>query len=351
VQPNVVLPLLSSVLSFVFALFLVDQWRERRKPYQLIWTLGMVWYGISAGTEFWGGAFGWSELVYRLWYLIGAVYVAAWLGLGTIYLLGKTRFGYGAAFSFLLAGLFTFLSWVKYQYADSLGTQAIYPLVAIGAAVLLAVLTYRAKAKWTTAAGILVIGGSILAIPLVLTAPLAAPGYYIDPATGIPAGQLYPGYVRLLAPLFNITGSFALTFGALYSTYVFMPKKRVIRYDLDRSKGAIPFLLTLPLAAIAITVNLVASLPGAAKALVTGKLHSRVPATLLLAAGSFVPSITSGLNRFGMTGTFFLGEFLGVVFLFAGFLVSIEVFREFRVPFTGIVLRSRNETAPAADAA
>jgi len=31
--------------------------------------------------------------------------------------------------------------------------------------------------------------------------------------------------------------------------------------------------------------------------------------------------------------------------------VSIEVFREFRVPFTGIVLRSRRETAPEAEAA
>ncbi len=350
-QPNVLLPLLSSVLSFVFALFLLDQWRERRKPYQLIWTLGMLWYGISAGTEFWGGALGWSELVYRLWYLIGAVYVAAWLGLGTIYLLGKTRFGYGAAFSFLLAGLFTFLSWAKYQYPDSLGTQFVYPLVAIGAAVLLSVLTYRAKAKWTTAAGILVIGGSLLAIPLVLTAPLAAPGYYIDPATGIPAGQLFPGFVRLLAPLFNITGSFALIFGALYSTYVFMPKKRVIRYELDRTTGALRFVGTLPLAALAISVNLIASLPGTAKALVTGKLHSRVPATLLLALGALVPSITSGLNRFGMTAAFFLGEFLGVVFLFAGFLVSIEVFREFRVPFTGIVLRSRRESAPGGETA
>ena len=345
-QPIIVLPLLSSLLSFVFALFLVDQWRERRKPYQLIWALGMLWYGISAGTEFWGGAYGWSETVYRLWYLFGAVYVAAWLGLGTIFLLGKTRFGYGAAFSFLLAGLFTFLSWAKYQYPDSLGTQFVYPLVAIGAAVLLSVLTYRAKAKWTTAAGIFVIGGSLLAIPLVLTAPLAAPGYYIDPATGIPAGQLFPGFVRLLAPLFNITGSFALIFGALYSTYVFMPKKRVIRYELDRTTGALRFVGTLPLAALAISVNLIASLPGTAKALVTGKLHSRVPATLLLALGALVPSITSGLNRFGMTAAFFLGEFLGVVFLFAGFLVSIEVFREIRIPFTHVRLATaRRERA------
>jgi hypothetical protein len=35
-----------------------------------------------------------------------------------------------------------------------------------------------------------------------------------------------------------------------------------------------------------------------------------------------------------------LGELLGVVFLFAGFLVSVEVFREIRIPFTRTVLRS-----------
>ena len=31
-DPNVVFPLLSSLLSFVFALFLLDQWIERRRP-------------------------------------------------------------------------------------------------------------------------------------------------------------------------------------------------------------------------------------------------------------------------------------------------------------------------------
>lgn len=350
-EPNVVLPFLSSTLSFVFALFLLDQWLERRRPYQLVWTIGMVWYGISAGTEFWGGAFGWSETVYRLWYLIGAVYVAAWLGLGTMYLLGRTRFGYGAAFSFVLAGLFTYLTWKRYDYPDTNGTQVIYLVVALVAAVALAVQTYREKGRWAQLAGVLIIGGSVVAVPLVLTAPLAAPGYYVDPATGIPAATLYPGYVRLLAPLFNITGAFALGFGALYSTYVFMPKKRVMRYELDRSRGVARFVLTLPVAAVAITVNLIASLPGAVRALVTGKLHSRVPATILLAIGAFVPSITSGLNRFGVTAAFFLGEFLGVVFLFAGFLVSIEVFREFRIPFTGRVLRTRREAPESVDAA
>ena len=54
------------------------------------------------------------------------------------------------------------------------------------------------------------------------------------------------------------------------------------------------------------------------------------------------------LNRFGMTEWFQLGKFLGVLFLFAGFLVSIEVFREIRVPFTSIQLsRVRHEPAGA----
>ena len=66
-----------------------------------MWTIGLLWYGISAGTEFIGSAFGWSEPLYRAWYLIGAFGVAAWLGLGTVFLLERTRFGYFVAFSVL----------------------------------------------------------------------------------------------------------------------------------------------------------------------------------------------------------------------------------------------------------
>lgn len=345
-SPNVVLPLLSSTLSFVFALFLLDQWLERRRSYQLVWTIGMVWYGISAGTEFWGAAFGWSEPLYRAWYLIGAVYVAAWLGLGTMFLLGKTRFGYAAAFSVLLAGLFTVLSQAKAHYPDTgVLPYAAFAIAAVGA-LLMVVETYRGTGRWSLIAGALIIGGSVVAVPIVLTAPIPAPGYALD-ANGIPVGTLMPGSVRLLTPLFNVTGGFALALGALYSTYMFMPKKRVIRYSLSRSQGIGRLFVNLLIAPVAITVNLVASIPGAVTALFGGRLHSRVPATILLAIGGFVPSITSGLSRFGVTQTFFLGELLGVVFLFAGFLVSIEVFREVRVPFTRRVLWERHETAPA----
>ena len=47
VNPNVVLPLASSLLSFAFATLVGDQWLRRRQPYQLVWTVGLLWYGIS----------------------------------------------------------------------------------------------------------------------------------------------------------------------------------------------------------------------------------------------------------------------------------------------------------------
>ena len=196
-----------------------------------------------------------------------------------------------------------------------------------------------------------IVAGTIAATALVATVALAAPGWVVDPQTHIPTGKLFPGYLRLLTPLFNVTGAFALSFGALFSAYIFMPKRRVIRYSLDRHQPIGRLLLNIPLAIVGFPVNLVASLPGAIVALLRGRLNSRVPATLLIAIGGIIPAITSGLNRFGDTSGFFVGELLGVIFLFGGFLVSVEVFSEIRVPFTRIVLRSRQAESASQGAA
>jgi hypothetical protein len=157
---------------------------------------------------------------------------------------------------------------------------------------------------------------------------------------------IYPlGYIRLLTPFFNVTGGFALVLGAVYSAYVFMPKRRVIAYDLRTDAGVGTFLGNLAISPIAIVVNLVASIPGTVTALLGGRLDERVPATALIALGGLIPSITSGANRFGETGMFYLGEFLGVVFLFAGFAVSAVVIDDIRIPFTSIVLFRRSSGA------
>ena len=331
---TVLLPAATAVLALIFAIALIDQWRERRQAFQLVWAFGMAFYGIAAGCEAIAAAAGWNELLYRTWYLTGAVWTAGWLGLGTAFLLGRTRFGYAFALSLFLAGLFTFLVRNRPEYV---GAGTVPLLYFIGAGVLalaVAVETYFANERWPTLAAGAVIGATVLSAVLMLTVALPAPGYALHPDTGMPVATLFPGTLRLLTPFLNITGAFALILGAVFSTYVFMPKRRVLPYSLDARQKGDEFLFNLLIAPVAIVVNLVASLPGAIRALVSGRIHSRVPATILIAIGAFIPTITDSLNRFGSTELFQLGKFLGVVFLFGGFLVSIEVFREIRIPFT-----------------
>jgi hypothetical protein len=341
VDPNVVLPLLSSALSFVFAAFVADQWLRRRQPYQLVWTVGLLWYGISAGTEFLGSAFGWNEGLYRTWYLVGAFGVAAYLGLGTVYLLNRTRFGYFVAASFALAGLFSYLTSIKYA-REGTPASAGSVLMVVGASLasaLIVALVTRYRRRWVAnvTAVILVLASIGVAIAT-LGVPLAAPGFAVD-EIGIPVGTAMPADLRILTPPFNIVGAFALVFGAAYSAFIFMPKARVMRVT-----SSTPVIGGIG-RGVAVVVNFVASLPGAWRALRAGTLNSRVPATLLIALGGFIPGWTSGLNRFGITWSFFIGELVGVVLIFLGFLVSIEVFSDVRLPFTRIVL-ARREPSP-----
>ena len=341
---NVVLPFLTSTLSFVFAALVVDQWMRRRQPYQLVWALGLLWYGISAGTEFIGGAFGWNEGLYRAWYAFGAFGVAAYLGLGTVFLLNRTRFGYFVATTFWLAALLSFLVANRYardgEPASGLVVAAVVALSLV-AGVAVAIATRRpARAMGQVAAAFLV-PGSMVAAVLAFTVPLAGPGFAIDPSTGAPIGAAFPSDIRILTPPFNIVGAFALVLGAAYSAYIFMPKRRVVRAG---DRGGLIGVVTR---GIAVPVNFVASLPLTWRSLKAGTLNSRVPATLLIALGGFFPSIADGLTRFGITWGLFVGQFIGVLLIFIGFLVSIEVFSDFRLPFTRVVLVRRDRAERA----
>jgi hypothetical protein len=342
------LPGLTSILALVFSIALFDQWRVRRQSFQLIWAFGMLFYGIASGCEAIGGAAGWNEELYKTWYLTGALWTAGWLGLGTAFLLGRTRFGYSFAAGLFLAGLFTFLTQRRFDYPGAGNAPILYFIAAAILAVAVAVETYFQNERWPRLAAFAVLGATAVSAVLMVTVTLAPPGYALDPNTHAPIGDLFPGTIRLLAPFMNVTGGFALAIGALFSAYVFMPKRRVLPYSLDPNQPGDHFLFNLCIAVVAIPVNFVVSLPGAVRALFAGKLHSRVPATILIAIGGFLASGGDALNRFGITEYFQVGKFLALLFLFAGFLISIEVFREFRVPFTSIRLgHARHEAAGA----
>jgi hypothetical protein len=310
----------------------------------------MLFFAVGVAAEAIGAASGWSEGLYGVWYLTGAVWTAGWLGLGTAFLLGRTRFGFAFALCLFLAGLFTFLTARSRPeiYESATTTAMLYFLLAMVLALAVSVETYFQNWRWPWMAFVAVGGATALSVLILLTSTLPEPGYYVDPLTGAPRGEIMPPELRLLTPFTNISGTLALILGALFSAYVFMPKRRVLPYSLDPNQPGEQFLFNLFIAIPAIIVNFVVSLPGAMRALLTGRINKRVPATLLIAAGAIVIGSVDSLNRFGSTEYYHLGKLFGAVLLLAGFLVSTETFAEIRVPFTSIVLRGRRTEAQEA---
>jgi hypothetical protein len=158
-------PLATSIVGLIFAIMVLDQFFARRKAYQLLWAIGLFMYAISAFTEFYWNIIGHNEVVYRLWYLIGAILVAAYLGQGTLYLLMK-----------------------------------------------------RKPAN--------IIMGILAAASLYCVIRLFTVQIDISNLTTLTGVGILPTDVRAIAtPIFNTFGTFALAGGALFSAYIFWRKR------------------------------------------------------------------------------------------------------------------------------
>ena len=167
------LPLLSTVITFVFAFFVFRRWWMRRPAnHLLLWGLGLVLYGLGTFAEFYS-TLAWNPNIFRLWYLCGAILTAAWLGQGTVYLL------------------------VRRPYV---------------AHVLMAILLV----------------GSVLAAVLLWSTPLPGADTF---TVSLPLSDQYKNIlpdgatVRMLTPFFNIYGVITLIGGAIYSAYLFWRKR------------------------------------------------------------------------------------------------------------------------------
>jgi hypothetical protein len=165
------LPVASALISIVFAFLVFRRYLVRRGAHLLLWAIGMIFYGIGGFCEAYYGLKGWNPLIFRLWYLFGAILVAAWLGQGTVYLLARPR----------LAHILMFL----------LGLGSIYALVVV----------FRAQLD-----------------PSLMTSSLHTGSELSGHAI------ITPG-VRTLTPFFNLYGTITLVGGALYSAWLFWRKR------------------------------------------------------------------------------------------------------------------------------
>lgn len=86
-------PAATAVFGLVFTYLVFAQWLERRRPHQLSWAVGLLFYTVAAMMEAWSEFVGaWNPYVYRV-YIVLAASLVGFLGLGSYYLLAKRRFG------------------------------------------------------------------------------------------------------------------------------------------------------------------------------------------------------------------------------------------------------------------
>jgi hypothetical protein len=83
---SLMIGLLTTIVSGVMALLLLNRYRLRGGTHQLLWGLGLVLYFIGGLSEVLL-SFGWNDMAFRLWYWSGALLVPPVLGQGTLHLL------------------------------------------------------------------------------------------------------------------------------------------------------------------------------------------------------------------------------------------------------------------------
>ncbi len=332
---NIWLPFPSAIVTFVFAVLVFRRYRRRGGTYLLLWGVGLVMYGIGSISEAFTTALGWNPLVFRAWYFFGAMLVAAWLGQGTVHLLWK-RWSRPLLILLAVGSLFGLYRIATAQIDPIMLAEDVTSVSAVGdfdeqevatlaaAAIqttalnrngeldarrfspLASTLVSYAKAAGVTlpeATPIEVDGANVKATVAGKTVLLGHPAWLADQGVAVtsasetqlivavdgePAGSLglelgrelhghaivSPG-VRVLTPLFNIYGTLALAGGAIYSAWIFL-RKRI--------------------------------------------MPNRVIGNVLIATGALMPAIGGTLSRFGLGGYLYLGELLGAILMFIGFL-------------------------------
>lgn len=154
-----VFPLLAASVSGFFAGQLFLAWSGRRRPHLLAWAVALAMFALASVSAAYGMLAGWSEPVFKLYYLLGAISNVVVLGLGSVYLLAPRKVARACA---------------------------AVVLVAVAAAAV-----------------------------AVFSAELMPKGLE---TTGIPRGsEVMPAGVRVLSRYYSITGFLAVVVGALYS--------------------------------------------------------------------------------------------------------------------------------------
>ena len=117
------IPIATTVISAAFAVAIFRRWHQRgRPPHLMWWGLGVALFGVGTFFEGLHALIGWEPLVFRGWYIAGALLGGAPLAQGTVYLLLERRranqFAIALVAYVALASLFVLLTPLDASLAD-----------------------------------------------------------------------------------------------------------------------------------------------------------------------------------------------------------------------------------------
>jgi hypothetical protein len=117
------LPILSTIISGAFAWVILARYRLKLQSYHLLWWgIGIVTYGVGTLIESLVTLLGWQVVLFKAWYIAGALLGGAPLAIGTIYLLFGRRAGHIAVVLLLttvgVTSIFVVLSPVRMELVD-----------------------------------------------------------------------------------------------------------------------------------------------------------------------------------------------------------------------------------------
>jgi hypothetical protein len=324
---TILLPALTAVLAGVFVTAVVRRWRRNRRPYLLVWAIGITAFGLGAVAEAAFGLLGWNALFFRLYYLCGAILAAAWLGQGTIQLLGRrpwTEISLAVLAILSLYGVYevararlepAFMSTELGVVAGFDGTPTDEVLRLAGTAIATpngalmdiwartiadrAGIDYRAvterpeRIPFGLRRGDMIVGTAHVVEELGFAAPPIAPSggtpvYVIQGDTVRGAiGLLEPAELhgsaivrgtsnaRSITPLFNVYGTLGLAGGAIYSAWLFFRKRT---------------------------------------------LYNRMIGNVLIASGAIAPALGGTLSKAGFSHAVQVSNLIGIIVIYIGFL-------------------------------
>lgn len=86
------IPIATSLFSLFFFIELFQHWRKHPASIHVLWwTIGIFFYGAGTVTESIHAVTGYSPVLFKAWYILGAISGAAPLAQGTVYLVLKKK--------------------------------------------------------------------------------------------------------------------------------------------------------------------------------------------------------------------------------------------------------------------